>query len=266
MEPPQKLKRGLKDISPLFGKPEFLVEDRPNLPDGKTQCLSVYSANLPGDSLLLSTFLASKLAQPVMPCFILTLQTDPHEGGQASRSSFLSQGESYGDYLKRLTLVWEEFDQMCHSGNLKGPVPEGRRESTETLFLEFDHSDLHLFRKLVPLLDKYVLMIQPSLESMTECYRMVKSLLCFNPDLEFYLLFEGSSSDPRGEILFERFSSMVSRRFGTSTSWFGNLDWLRADQPLHFNLNFQLLLSTAAPRYSLEKRRVGESLRKRFHL
>jgi len=256
----KKLKRGLKDISPLFqgaskktpqvAKPVDAtpVIELANEPLG-TQCLAVFSPEILGDSLLLSTFLASKLATFQRPCSILSLNT------MAARKQFGNehsvQSESYGKHIRRLSLSWDEFESLNDQPVSRVTQPE----KSHLLFVEFEHSQLPYVEKVIPILDKWIVLVKPSLESISEAYKMMKAAIPLNRHLEFYMLFSGSSRDPRCEMLFERFSELCARRLGIDLMWLGCLDFSQGSGKVFGDLSLEhLFLKSSTATDSVEKR------------
>lgn len=265
MESSQRLKRGLKDLSPLFGKIAPAVTeknttatelDRPSL-----RCLSVYSAHLSSDSLLLSTFLSSKLANGKTPCFILTLDTS------GRNVSTPRAAESFGPHVKRLTLTegeWGAFQEGLT--RVSEERSSAGASSHELVFFDLEYSKLSHFARLIPVLDQCILLLQPTLESFTECYRLIKSTQYFHHRLEYFVLYEGSQSGNGAEAVFERFSHVISKRLGVNLVWLGHVEWPRQGQPLHYHLNFQMLLEGSPRRQEppCGKRALQDFIHRRF--
>ena len=242
----RKLKRGLKDISPLFGQERevrevFVEGDKPPF-----QILSVFSPTLSGDSLFLNTYLASQLASRGKPCSILSIHSkypervkEREENGGSAVARQPTVQESLGAHLRRHTLSWETLEQVCAR-------PIERRPSNQfpaqTLFLDLEYSQASHFEKVIPLLDKWILYLQPSLESLGEAYKMMKAASVLNVHLEYFLLYAGKPSDKKGDCLYERFSEIVARRLGILLNWLGALHLPRGSQMIRAELALDPLL------------------------
>jgi hypothetical protein len=229
MDDPKKLVRGLKDISNLFGAVagETLVRRPPEV-----QVLGVSSPDCDGDSLLLNTFFASQIASPEKPCSLLSV---------LSRCAKVSSGagpgmpESFGDHLKRYCLYWDELRDL-----INGPAAhrDGGALRSRDIFLDFEYRHLLHFEELVALLDKWVLVLKPTAESLTEGYKMMKAGLALNPQLEFYITLSGTAEEAKGLMVFDRFSDFASRHLDLQLGWLGWMDL--ADPARHFSAALHL--------------------------
>ena len=79
------------------------------------------------------------------------------------------------------------------------------------IFLDFEYRHLLYFEKAISLLDKWVLLLKPTAESLTEGYKMMKVGLALNPQLEFYITLSGKAEEAKGGMVFDRFSEFVSK-------------------------------------------------------
>ena len=224
MDDPKKLVRGLKDISPLFGA---VSEEVPGHRSPEVQVLGVSSPDCDDDSLLLNTFFASQIASPDKACSLLSV---------LSRYAKVSSGpgngmpESFGDHLERYCLYWDELRDLI-SGPFS-PQVEGVLQSRD-IFLDFEYRHLLHFERAVSLLDKWVLLLRPTAESLTEGYKMMKVGLALNPQLEFYITLSGKAEDAKGMVVFDRFSSFVFTHLDAHLGWLGWMDL--ADPTRHFS-------------------------------
>jgi hypothetical protein len=224
MEDPKKLVRGLKDISPLFST---VSEEVPAQRSPEVQVLGVSSPDCDGDSLLLNTFFASQIASREKACSLISV---------LSRCAKVSSGpgkgmpESFGDHLKRYCLYWDELRALMNGPS--SPRGEGVLQSRD-IFLDFEYRHLLHFEKAVSLLDKWVLLLKPTAESLTEGYKMMKVGLALNPQLEFYITLSGKVEEAKGVMAFDRFSDFVARNLETHLGWLGWVDL--ADPTRHFS-------------------------------
>ena len=228
MEDPKKLVRGLKDISPLFSA---VSEEVPVLRSLEVQVLGVSSPDYDSDSLLLNTFFASQMASSQKACSLVSV---------LSRSSKVvpepgrGMSESFGNYLDRYCLYWDELRDLI-SGPSVSPT-DGVLHSRD-IFLEFEYRHLLHFEKAICLMDKWVLLLKPTAESLAEGYKMMKVGLALNPQIEFYIALSGKAESSKGEMIFERFSDFSVKQLDVNLGWLGWMDL--ADAAGHFSTALQ---------------------------
>ena len=220
----KKLVRGLKDISPLFGA--TVSGETPVHRSPEVQVLGVSSPDCEGDSLLLNTFFASQIASPDKACSLISI---------LSRHAAASPGsgkvpESFGDHLDRYCLYWDELRDLISGPSL--PRAEGMLQSRD-VFLDFEYRHLLHFERAISLLDKWVLLLKPTAESLTEGYKMMKVGLALNPQLEFYITLSGKAEEAKGTMIFDRFSDFALRHLEAQLGWLGWMDL--ADPSSHFS-------------------------------
>ena len=245
----RRLRRGLKDLSPLFVHGEEKPKPAPirhaprlepvGLPSEPTiEIMSAYCPDLPGDSLFLNSYLASSLAAARMVCSILSIRAMSPEAG-VEHSYFDKnkipsvQPELLGERLKRLDLTWEQFSEICDRPLLRG-ISKGVQ--SQALFLDFDYPFLPDGEKVFSLLDKWILLLRPTLENITETYRLIKETSYVKRGAEYFIFYEGTSQDPKGEVLFERLSDMVAKYLGIHLNWLGYLNLREPPERLASNL------------------------------
>lgn len=224
MDDPKKLVRGLKDISSLFNT---ISEEIPVRRSPEVQVLGVSSPDCDSDSLLLNTFLAAQITSPGKACSLLSV---------LSRCARVPSGfgrgvsESFGDHLERYCLYWDELRDL-----ISDPFPhraEGMLQSRD-IFLDFEYRHLPHFEKAISLLDKWVLLLRPTAESLTEGYKMMKIGLALNPQLEFYIALSGKAEEAKGAMVFDRFSDFALKHLEAHLGWLGWMDL--ADPARHFS-------------------------------
>jgi len=255
MERTRRLKRGLKDISPLFASPKkpsapkIIPPEQPSATPSQTQILSISSHEFQEDSLFLNSYFASQIASKAQPCDLISLTSQK----AASRTGSLrsKESESFGPYVKRHWLHWDQFEQVTRAdwkSQKISPLKGGN------LFIDFECQNSTSFERVVKLLDKWILFLKPEIHSLTEGYKLMKAALTINRDLEFFILLEGKAEGSRTGFLFERFASVVSKHLRVSLGCFG---WLYLPKEGHslasdFHAD-QLLLSSPRAMQSPEK-------------
>jgi hypothetical protein len=224
MDDPKKLVRGLKDISPLF---EAIPEDIPVRRSPEVQVLGVSSPDGDGDSLLLNTFFASQIASPGRVGSLLRVL--PRQAKVPLGSSDRLP-ESFGDHLVRYCLYWDELHDLLSDPSF---ARSEKVLQSRDIFLDFEYRHLLHFEKLISLLDKWVLLLKPTAESLTEGYKMMKVGLALNPQLEFYVTLFGRAEEAKGVVVFDRFSDFVATHLNAPLGWLGWMDL--ADPARHFS-------------------------------
>jgi hypothetical protein len=224
MDDPKKLVRGLKDISSLFAA---VPGETPVRRSPEVQVLGVSSPDCDGDSLLLNTFFASQIASPAKACSLLSVlprfsKDSPEAGHGAS--------EPFGDHLRRYCLYWDELRDLAGASSL---LQAGGILQSRDIFLDFEYRHLLHFERALCLLDKWVLLLKPTSESLTEGYKMMKVGLALNPQLEFYIALAGQAEGAKGEMIFDQFSDFAFRHLDVYLGWLGWMDL--ADPARHFS-------------------------------
>ena len=220
----KKLTRGLKDISPLFSS-DF--QEIPIHRSPEVQVLAVSSPDHDGDSLFLNTFFASQIASQDKVCSLLSILS---RSARIFPKSESNMPEPFGDHLARYSLYWDEFRDLMStplSHRAKGVL------QSRDIFLDFEYRHLPHFEKTISLLDKWVLLLRPDPESLTEGYKMMKVGHALNPQLEFYITLAGRAAENKGEMIFERFSDFALKHLDVHLGWLGWLDL--ADPARHFS-------------------------------
>ncbi len=205
----RRLKRGLKDVSNLF------VDDSAH--EGKffdanesfLKCVGVYRPMSPSPALI-STKMASLLTRCGISSAILSIGRKLEPGVKS-----IFEGPC-------LEIPWNDFEQLKRKA-LSMKIESCVRR--QVLFLDFDeHSAEHL-RSVVPLLDRWVFTVPPTVDGIIEAYRMIKGTRrLVQSSMQYYLVFEG---DIRGreadEVLFEKFSAVLSEKLGINLVWLGHI-------------------------------------------
>lgn len=213
MDEARRLKRGLKDISPLFEKEkaESPLTLKPIHPPG-VQSLGVFCPQDARQNLFLNTSVACRMKQLGHECAMITIDQETKTAG----SGFPPQGNPP---LKHFKLTLSQLDEACRLG-AKNPEHFG----SSVLFFDFNYSNPIHFKKIIPIMDKWVLFLGSELESLTEAFKFIKASAGINRNLEYFIAYEGIDSPKKAVLLYERFSEIVSRRIGVSINWMGSFD------------------------------------------
>jgi len=219
----KKLRRGLKDVSPLFLEikereaPIWLgPSTEPTSLKKAAECWSVVRAERPSDSSYHNTAFAVQIAARRQACWILTLSKQQTAGGEPGPLGTYAHPSG----VKHLFLTWEDWNKIVgqpRAGSAAGPQPA----SSRLMFLDFDFSDGQAFEKVIPILDKWIFLVRPSFEALTETLKMIKASLLLTNHLEYFVIFDGKASGRQAGLFFERFSEVAARRLGVNLGWLG---------------------------------------------
>ncbi len=242
----RKLKRGLKDISPLFegaASEPSMIET--GFEKGGFQLVSFFSPDGNASPLVLSEYLVSQLIHQNHSASVLSLRP--------------KDGETYLRKTGLQTMGWDQFLEICGSsgrGLCRAP------EIAHTLFLDFDYSNPEYFQKIVPMLDQWILLVSPEMESLSEAYRVMKASAALNSHLEYFLLFDKITADEQASRLFEKYGELVCRRLSIHVSWLGSVQMKPGKSPSARLALEALFLGNSSDMESIEKRAIAEFLLK----
>ncbi len=227
----RKLRRGLKELSPLFQGPLEMPKPWIESPAPFLEVLSVVSADTAGDSFLLNSFMASQIASAEKPCSLFSFQYHRHEDK-------LMENEFFSPYLRRFSLAWDQFEEVCrwpiHQDFLANPF-------AQLLFFDFESFSFPQIDKAVSLIDKWIFVLRPTYESMTETYKLLKAVVHLNPAGTHFVLLERPLDDRMGSHLFEKFSSLVAKHLGIQIYGLGYLDFAHRPERMGSALNLDSL-------------------------
>lgn len=251
----KKLKRGLQDISPLFVL-EASLEAEVKAQNSDLEIISVSSPDCPSDSLFLNTYLASQLSAQEKNCLILSVQDSEEKIAIPN----LFQSESFGDHLKRVSLSTGQFEEaFAGQSDLAEP---GMGSLSGYLFLDFEYGLSSASNQAIALLDKWIFLLRPTLDSLTESYKLMKAASYLNRELEYFVIFEGQPQDPRAGVLFEKLSSLAAKNLGIQLYWLGYMNLTRQSQNFIANLSLNhLFLKSLGKIHSIEKIRLVEFIK-----
>ena len=266
MESTRKLRRGLGDVSFLFAK-KGSPETEPTtssltvLPETSgIPCICVCHPVHPEDSLLFSSYLASRFISEEIACTLVSVDFPLSHRKEARPKESLVH-EPAGGRIHRLTLPWTRIEKI----STQGPFDSGDLgiERQEIIFLDFDFNQAPYFPPWISVMDHLVLLLTPSSESLTENFRLIKRIAFSQKPIEIGVLFESAPRAREGEGLFEKFSELVSRRLGIRLNWLGSITLPRGNRQAveAFDVN-QLLFPRIKSKVSLlEKKQFIRQLR-----
>lgn len=202
----RRLKRGLSDVSPLF---EDKSRERTAWDAGDffLKCVSVYRPFSRG-SIAVASKLLSVLCRGGMPGTVLSI------GKTAGESKGWTDAESVR------CVSWSEFERLKRRNlSAQSLAVKGR----QVIFLDFDERASLFLRSALPLLDRWIFSVPPTVDGIMEAYRMMKGTRGVAPAmLQYCLVFEGDGREREAdELLFEKFSSLLSRKLGINLVWLG---------------------------------------------
>lgn len=215
-EEPRHLKRGLKDISPLF-QPQARKEQpkAPVVPSAVSgmplQSLSIVCPEAPSNTFFFNACLAAKMQSQAYDCALISV---------ADKMSKQKASAFQNEYspVKRFQISLSQFEEICHSKSRSA-----ENFGSSVFFFDFDYGNSIFLEKIIPILDKWILLIKPEQESILEGYKFIKAVLPLNANLEYFMIVNGLPTDQSGHF-FERFSEMVSRRLGVTLHGLGCFD------------------------------------------
>jgi len=229
----KKLKRGLHDLSPLFGSvPSVSLEPstahlRPIPFD--VQFLTVCIPDHEGDAFLANAYFASQMVKRSSLSASLISIAPGMNTLPAKTSDPFSALEHLDSRISRLRLSHQELWSFTQNGSSKESRPDlavsTHKETDGVLvFLDFEPSQFRSLSRISLLLDRVIFFLQPEVESLREAYRLMKVFWHLNREIDFFLLFREEGFEPaREEYLFEQFSLITSRFLSLSSRWLGYL-------------------------------------------
>lgn len=207
-EEPKHLKRGLKDISPLF-QSMTVKKDHESMAVSTAvpphvQSLSLFCPEAPQNSHFLNSCLAAKMQSLAYQCALISVGQQKVQKAHAP--------------VKRFSISLRQFEEICQSKSRSAESFE-----SSVFFFDFDYSNPITFEKVMPFLDRWILLLKPEQESITEGYKFLKASLPLNPNLECFVIVNGLPGNISSH-LFERFSELTSRHLGVAPHWLGYFD------------------------------------------
>ena len=252
MNEPKKLKRGLRDISPLFDPNAKSVEEPTVLVNQEVglRVLSVFSPDFKGDRRLLSQMLGLKLCSADHGGSILSIASTETAQKVEEEDRRQENPEILNPSLKRFNCTENDLDTIFQAQHSR----EVSFLNTQTIIFDFDHYEPKVFEKIMPVIDQWVILIRPTLEGVSEAYKLIKASVALNPDLEYFLAVDALQDDPRVGELYEKLSDMISRRLHVQLNWLGCMPVSKGIRALSWELHLdQLAVKNIEKIDSIEK-------------
>lgn len=229
----KKLKRGLHDLSPLFGSVPSIAYELPAASlrpaPFDAQFLTVCTPDHEGDAFLTNAYFASQMVKRSNLSASLISIAPGMNALPAKVSDPLPALELLDSRISRLRLSHQELWSFTQNGFSKGLHSDsassaGKEAEGVLVFLDFEPSQFRSLSRISLLLDRVIFFIEPEVESLREAYRLMKVFWQLNREIDFFLLFrEEDSEQAREAYLFEQFSLITSRFLGLSSRWLGHL-------------------------------------------
>lgn len=221
MDASKKLVRGLKDISPLFQEePPHSKISRPL----ELQVLGISSPHYDEDSFFLNAFLASQFTSSEKPISLVSVFSRYSQPPQDLEAENLASSRSH---FHRHCIYWDQLEDVI---TLAPESHDPKRLVSRDIFLDFERHHLLYSPRVIRLLDKWVLVMRPTAESLTEGYKMMKAGFAMNPEVEFFIILEGKAQEAQGRVIYEHFSNFIMRHLQVNLGWLG---WVDFSDPAH---------------------------------
>jgi len=249
----KKLKRGLKDISPLFfssaasrsrtipvfGEPVVKPIEQSNLTSerGEIPFRSGQTERVP--KIYCATIFPSHPAVPLLdhPHFLNVMRAVYPEVCLVSHSDHRVFPSAEPAPVQQVLLMPYQIQDILH------PEPKTAEENNESdlqediCFLMDSGLIFHHYPRLFELLDYGILYVSSdSSDTLLSAYQNMVRAAAWNPALRFYLLVGGLLAEGMSETIYERFATIASRYLAKDIGFLG---WL---QDHEIRLNPDLLL------------------------
>lgn len=205
------LRRGLKDISELFQQPDSEIRSTAAVLENQIMTLAVYNPEKSESTCALNRLLVQCLTKRAMPCSMISLYQEAGE---------LPQPHHQYTFPNELSLSWSEFNDLCSRPLARNGEKKNMQHAV--LFNCRFNQTFH-FPALMPVLDKWILLVRPEVEYLMDAYKMIKGTHQLNSHLQYYLMFDGDWQTGVSEAIYEKFSAMVLNNFRINLTWLGHL-------------------------------------------
>lgn len=201
----------------------------------KSNFVAIFSCDdMGGDSFLVGNYLASRLSAKHNTSLILSISN-----GEQLEKQLPQEAPMEKKLVQQLTLDWDELQLTWHEPERL--VQKSKGTLASTVFLASDLLKVPEPEKLTGLLDQCVLFVQPTFESLRECYRIIKMTLKCNPSLEYFLIYDGAASDAKSVTLFSELTGFVQKRLGVEVRALGCLEKMKSGESCDSELNLEPL-------------------------
>lgn len=202
-----KLKRGLKDVSPLFKMRKEPGTVKPGKQESALSSMALLNVASPFECLGMTMDFARHLSNLQHSCAAFSLSFDGEETVEKEQTVSCF----------KIHLNWKEFNTMLKLPPLMCGSNDSRFDS---LFFPLDFRQVHYYPDIFPLLDNLILITEPTVEALLEAYKVIKGTIRLNPVIQHFVVFKKSNHfDP--SFLFERFSSILARHLRINVIWLG---------------------------------------------
>lgn len=264
MKDVQKLKRGLKDVSPRFFSLvsyHAAEEKRANRPDARAaanqfhwsagdpipaaHCLSILPAKSGSDLLHRPLFLRAIQAIFAQVCLV-----------RSDDSEFTCRLTADG--IRHVVIPSAQIHKVLHPAPAKkGAMLEAESERHRVAFF-FDAEELfEREREILQIVDHGILHVTTdSSESLLAAYQSFVACLALNPSLHFSLLVEGAMAEETAELIYEQFAKIASRFVSHEIGFLGWMD----EQSIRLNEELLLNLYQVHPLMTPLKRRLAQTI------
>lgn len=207
------LKRGLKDISDLFvDTPEAVAESEPLLLEDQVVTIGLYAPQQKAVKNGLSELLAEYMREKDVSLTSLAVSEDI-----VPASSLSHRYPS----VHKAAIDWNDLKSICEKPLMRKAQKQSRQHA---ILFDAEYQMPHFFPTFIPLLDKWIFIIEPDVDSVMDAYKMIKGTSVLNAHLQYYLLFSGPWQAELSELLYDKFAGMLRRHVQADLTWLGHLD------------------------------------------
>jgi hypothetical protein len=257
----RRLKRGLPDISPFFQrgaqtKPVPKLRETTSAPRVSSRawnvvdlaCVGLVSFS-PHFRMIEQIRLAEALQGTIEDVFVLLLDPDRVQCAEFERYVAPSAQKSLAsnEHIRFSTpaphiglgLVPDQaWQEMMRPGAFQVPSPStsGAQGKKSLALIDASHLRADALKqvKVVQLLNEWILVVTPELDSIQEAYQWLSESFAHNPKLSASLLLAGTGARRDWEFVYERFYTMVSEFLSRDLGFLG---WMEHGLG-HFNPDF----------------------------
>ena len=206
MSSDRRLKRGLKDLSPIFNS--VLPHEQKSYPIAPASVEEeihsfVHFTELGGDTVR-QEFYSSLLVECQKRSFlpkIVNVTNQQKLESEEIKSYFPSA-------ISKQRLSWDEF----RHGKKMSLQNTYKNEEMKTMTIFDVHSQISQnFKDFMPLIDHWVFVVEPKIEQLSEVYRMIKGTRILNHHLKYYLLFKTTIEDAGVTFLKNEINRLMAK-------------------------------------------------------